>query len=148
MRAPNHQGRLARGFTLVEVLIALLVLGLGIMGSAALQLKALQATHAAYQRSLVNLFAMDAVERFWLEAAAQGSVQGDWISDWVRERDCAQSTDAAQVCLPELQLDWSASGRTYHLQLSWSEARWADNTSDGQERLHYQFELPWAQGGG
>lgn len=147
MRALNDRGRLARGFTLVEVLIALLILGLGILGSAALQLKALQATHAAYQRSLVNLFAMDAVERFWLEAA-QGSVQGDWVADWVRERDCSQPAVATQVCLPELHLEWSASGRTYALQLSWSESRWAADVSSGQEHLHYQFELPWAPGGG
>ena len=40
-----------RGFSLVEALIALVVLSIGLIGVAAMQLKALQSANAGYQRS-------------------------------------------------------------------------------------------------
>ncbi|MCA1806114.1 MAG: type IV pilus modification protein PilV, partial [Xanthomonadaceae bacterium] len=49
----------ASGFTLLEVLIALLVLSVGTLGCVALQLNALKATHSAYQRSLASLIVAD-----------------------------------------------------------------------------------------
>lgn len=54
-----------RGFSLVEVLVALLVLSIGLLGLAGLQLHALQYTHSSYQRTLVNIQALDMVERMW-----------------------------------------------------------------------------------
>lgn len=58
-----------RGFSLIEALIALVVLSIGLIGVAAMQLKALQSATAAYQRSVVTLAAVDAQERLWAELA-------------------------------------------------------------------------------
>ena len=63
----SRQGQ--RGFTLLEALVALLVLSIGMLGVAAMQLKALQGAHAAYQRSIASLAAQDAQERLWAELA-------------------------------------------------------------------------------
>ncbi len=51
-----------RGFSLVEALIALLVLSLGLVGVAAMQLKALQSASLGYQRSVASVAAVDAQE--------------------------------------------------------------------------------------
>lgn len=58
-----------RGFSLIEALIALVVLSIGLIGVAAMQLKALQSATAGYQRSVVTLAAVDAQERLWAELA-------------------------------------------------------------------------------
>lgn len=48
-----------RGFTLLEVLIGLLVLSIGLLGIANLQIKSLRYTQDAYLRSQVIILAQD-----------------------------------------------------------------------------------------
>lgn len=52
-----------RGFSLIEVLIALLVTSVGLLGLAALQAKSLQYNHGAYLRSQANILAYDMADR-------------------------------------------------------------------------------------
>ncbi|MGE4534171.1 type IV pilus modification protein PilV [Halomonas sp.] len=72
------------GFTLIEVLVALLVLAIGMLGVAAMQLKAVQGAHMAYQRSIASLAAQDAQERLWAELAKKNAlICPDWVAgDW------------------------------------------------------------------
>src|SRR5690554_7063684 len=82
----------AKGFTLLEALIALLVLSIGMLGVAAMQLKALQGAHAAYQRSIASLAAQDAQERLWAQLSANSAscptndevnaIQNAWHAEW------------------------------------------------------------------
>jgi len=51
------------GFTMIEVLIAAVVLGVGLLGLAALQAQSLQFNYSAYQRSQANLLAYDMIDR-------------------------------------------------------------------------------------
>lgn len=63
------------GFTLIEVLIAVIVLGVGLLGIAALQANALKANHSALQRSqavMLAYFMLDAM-RANREAALAGN---------------------------------------------------------------------------
>lgn len=55
--------RRARGFSLVEVLIAVVVLTVGLLGVAALQISALKATGSSQLTSLATLAAYDTIER-------------------------------------------------------------------------------------
>lgn len=55
------------GFTLIEALVALLVLAVGVLGLASMQLKALQGAHLSYQRSVATMAAQDMVERLWVQ---------------------------------------------------------------------------------
>lgn len=52
-----------RGFTLLEVLIALLVLSIGLLGLAALQTTGLRSNQMASMRTLVSQFAYDISDR-------------------------------------------------------------------------------------
>src|SRR5690554_5937575 len=84
----------SRGFTLLEALVAVLVLSLGMLGVAAMQLKAMQSAHVAYQRSVASLAAQDAVERLWVSLSlangtcpGAGAIDGipgldDWAGVW------------------------------------------------------------------
>ena len=55
--------RNSEGFTLLEALIALLVLSIGLLGLAALQARGLAYSHDAYVRSQATFLAYDIVER-------------------------------------------------------------------------------------
>ncbi|MDY7117387.1 prepilin-type N-terminal cleavage/methylation domain-containing protein [Halomonas sp. SSL-5] len=53
------------GFTLLEVLISIVVVSLGLLGTALLQLNALKSVEHAYESSLANLAAQDVKELLW-----------------------------------------------------------------------------------
>ena len=78
------------GLTLLEVLIALLVLAIGMAGLGALLLTALTNVHSASHYSLASAIALDFEERLWFEIAS--------ISD-------QNSDDLAQGCLTSAQIE-------------------------------------------
>lgn len=53
----------SRGFTLLEVLIALTLSAIALLGTASLSLASLQSQQSAYQRSQATLLAHDLLER-------------------------------------------------------------------------------------
>jgi type IV pilus assembly protein PilV len=60
----------ARGFSLLEVLIALVVLSIGLLGVASMQYASLRANHHAYLRSQATFLAYDIVDRMRANTAA------------------------------------------------------------------------------
>ena len=61
------------GLTLIEILIALLVLSIGLIGIAALNLVSLQNAHSSYHSSLASSIALDFEERLWLRVGQFGA---------------------------------------------------------------------------
>lgn len=53
----------SRGFTLLETLIALVVLSIGLLGLASLQIAALKVNHQSYQRTQAVILASDIIDR-------------------------------------------------------------------------------------
>jgi type IV pilus assembly protein PilV len=53
----------SKGFSLVEVLVAVFVLAIGLLGLAGLQAKSLQFNHSAYQRTQATILAYDIIDR-------------------------------------------------------------------------------------
>lgn len=58
------------GISLIEVLVALLVMTLALLGAAALQVNALKYTGSAYQRTQVSFIAYDMMERIRANSGA------------------------------------------------------------------------------
>lgn len=71
------------GFSLIEALIALIVLSIGLLGAAALQINALHSAVSGYQSALVSVAALDAQQRVW-KLRAEASACPDDLTD---ERD-------------------------------------------------------------
>jgi len=66
------------GFTLVEVLIAILVLAIGLLGLAMLQVEALKHSTDAYYRTQATMLAYEIVDR--MRANSDAALNGDYIS--------------------------------------------------------------------
>lgn len=120
------------GVSLIEVMVALVVLSVGLLGLAVLQFKALQGTHAAYQATLASLIAADAEERLWLARAngvvSDAAVQTNWRSNW-------------QNVLPDVQVGSLVvgSGANFTISVVWSESRFGGSAT---ETFEYGVTLP------
>lgn len=91
---PRRHG--AAGFTLIEVLVALLILAIGLLGVAALQFRGLQYNHDAYMRSQINILAYDISDRMRLNPANAGDYVGNYVSDVMP--DAMDLTDTNNGC--------------------------------------------------
>lgn len=128
-----------KGFTLLETLIALLVLSFGLLGLAGLQLKTLQSSHSSYQRGLANIIAADAVERLWANMGAAApltaaQVQAQWLQHW-------SSSANNRLTLPDLDgviTPPAAGGIQYSVSVTWTENRFG---GDADSSFVYNFML-------
>jgi len=124
------------GFSLLEVLVALLVLSVGLLGLAALQAVALKSNHGAYQRSQATFLAYDIIDRMRanrvlaisgsynlaMASAPSGSTTlaqqdlVDWMDNFVAvllpAGDGSIACTTAAVCTVVVQWDASRQGGT------------------------------------
>jgi len=99
MATPLHIKTLRRtsaGFTLIEVLIALLVLSIGLLGLAFLQGQGVKFNTDAYNRSQATLLAYDIMERMRANRDAVGQDHYDTSTQSkataAKDRDCSGSS--------------------------------------------------------
>lgn len=129
-------GRYSAGFSLVEALVALVILAIGLLGIAGVQLKGLQSADLAIQRGIANIAAQDARERLWAALVSDAGADcpesavvnhSDWHQRW-------------QFLLPELATDpvESLGNCRFHIEVRWQDPRIADHLT----RLDYRLRLP------
>jgi type IV pilus assembly protein PilV len=75
----KHSGNSQQGFTLLEVLIALLILSIGLLGLAALQTTGLRSNEMASMRTNTTMLAYDISDR--MRANPLGTTSGDYVID-------------------------------------------------------------------
>lgn len=94
-----------KGFTLIEVLIAMLVLAVGLLGLAGLQATSLGHNLSAYNRGQATQLAYDIAERM----RANPSVAGNYLTTFMaptaatcatNDTPCTACTSAANSCTP------------------------------------------------
>lgn len=129
---------LQQGFSLLEVLIALVVLSLGLLGLAALQTVSLKVGHDSYQRTQATMLAYDMVDRMRANpvAFASGRYNLVAVGDNPGTTDCVSSTCSTDQLadydirtwhtilaakLSQGQGTISASGTTRTITVSWKE---------------------------
>ena len=129
------------GFTLIEILIAVLVLSLGLLGLAAVQFQSLQNSHASYERSMATMQARDLVERLWagicvvydadgkLLPGEEETILASWAQDHI-----AIGAFAGQET-PILTVDTDTDVWTLTIE-------WTGRAQGQQEEVRHLFRLP------
>lgn len=137
----------ASGFTLVEALVALLVLSFGLLGVAGMQLKALQSAHAGYQRSIASLAAQDAQERLWAQLTEEGAMTcpswsdakdlggASWYGTWSGYLPGLVQASVTPATTPNADCEFDIS-------VEWSENRFGGESAPV---FSYKTRLPGSQ---
>lgn len=117
--------RRSRGFSMIEALVAMVVISVGLLGVAALQAKSLQFTRASYQRSLATLQANDLVERLWAGACALPTAR-----DSIRDEWRAAYGSSLPGWVGELGYDSTAVPPRYTITIQWTDPRIKHTSAD------------------
>ncbi|MDX9688174.1 type IV pilus modification protein PilV [Halopseudomonas formosensis] len=103
------------GVSLIEVLIALLVMTVGVLGFAGLQMTSINQSTSANHRVTAVLIAQDAIERMELNPAARDTYLSDsWTAGTLG--DSPSNTCIAGTCDSEAIATWDIA------QLTWQAA--------------------------
>ncbi|MDD3017513.1 MAG: type IV pilus modification protein PilV [Comamonas sp.] len=74
------------GFSMIEVLVTMVIISVGLLGAAALQVKSMQYAYSSYQHTIATVQANDAVERLWANVCALptkfSDIEEDWKAAW------------------------------------------------------------------
>jgi len=132
----------ARGFTLIEALVALLVLSIGLLGVAALQLTSLKYNQGASQRSQATMLASDIIDRMranraaalaqeyrteFGENGAAGTQAGRDLIVWKNNirRTLPAGLIGPGLPNPDGSIDFDAATRVFTVTIAWNDSRTA-----------------------
>lgn len=127
-----HKTDRRNGFTLLEVMVALLVLSIGLLGLAALQANTLKTNHGAYQRSQGIFLSYDMMDRLRANRVAALAGQCDimmgqtLIGTTLCDRDVTDwQNNFVGLYLPagEGSIDCSSVPNACIVTVQWDESR-------------------------
>ena len=113
------------GFSLIEVLVTLLVLSIGLLGVAALQVVSLQYSSTSLHRSIAVIQANDLVERLWAnacdvpDATRRAQIETTW-----------NTAHAASIPGRNAVLNFNTTTSDYQIDIRWSEERIGGGTQN------------------
>lgn len=109
----------ASGFTLIEVLVTLLVLSIGLLGLASLQLQGLSGTHAALLHTQAGVLAVDMAERLLAGPLDAPDLQ-DWKSQLARRLPAGDGSVTSDATAITVQISWTDRGAPQGYALSFA----------------------------
>lgn len=134
------------GFSLIEVLVSLLVLSIGLLGLAGLQVNAVAFNHSAYMRTQATNLAYEITDR--MRANRQAALDDDYDGDFalvpplcgdavagatVAEQDVSAWRIAMSCTLPGGNGSVDLDGERLTVVVRWDEARGGGDVSDREE---------------
>ncbi|MDF3867492.1 type IV pilus modification protein PilV [Pseudomonas denitrificans (nom. rej.)] len=153
--------RKSAGFTLLEVLIAMMILAIGLLGMASLMVTSLQNNQGAYARAQATTLAYDIVERMRANRPQAEIDNSPYAitsgTPAVSTKDCS-----ANGCTPSEMAAWDLaqwweelttgipgatatvtqiSGRSYEIKLSWQETSLTRSTNNTADTLTYSLRV-------
>jgi type IV pilus assembly protein PilV len=125
-----------RGFSLLEILVALAVLSIGLLGLAALQTMSLRMGHDSYQRTQATMLAYDMVDRMRANRAALTAGRYDLVTfaDNPTGTDCV-----ASACTPDDLANYDIRTWKTVLAAKLSQGQGAISTSGTQRTITVQW---------
>lgn len=166
----NFKGRRhfrLRGFTMIEVLVTLVILSVGLLGLAGLQLRAVRNTHNSYLRSQATFLAYDMADRIRANrnAALAGKYNGiDTATKSYADKGCSTTSSATGSACSATDMaaqdayEWKQTLQnnktglpdgagtvtnngdgTFTVAVSWTERVRAQESSSGSETKTYSM---------
>ncbi len=137
-----------QGFTLIETLIAFIVLVFGLLGAVALQAKAKQATYDSMQRAAALGVANDVIDR--MRANATGALAGNYNVNIASTAEQAtgyvscinNNCSAAQIAAFDIE-HWRRAIRATDRTGSLSDALICIATNGGADQLTINITVSW-----
>ena len=126
------------GFTLLESMIALLILSIGLLGIASLQLYGLQSSQSSFQRSVAISQASDLAERLWGDICTLPDAANDIRDAW-RDEHQNGALPGWQGDL-DLTSDTGVTPYRFEISVQWDSRMNAD--SNPTERFVYLVVIP------
>lgn len=130
MRAGSKYAQ--EGMTLIEVLVALLILTVGLLGAAAVQLNALKYTDSSRMTSQASFIAYDMMDRIRANSGADYTVTPPTSSNLsvTRDQDLYDFTNnITSFGGPTATGSITLNQRVYTITINWSDARAANTAS-------------------
>ncbi|WP_166216488.1 type IV pilus modification protein PilV [Pseudomonas atagonensis] len=121
-----------RGMTLIEVLVALLILTVGLLGAAAVQLNALKYTDSSRMTSQASFIAYDMMDRIRANSGADYTVTPPTSGNLsvTRDQDLYDFTsNIVSFGGPTATGSITLNQRVYTITINWSDARAANTAS-------------------
>lgn len=125
---------LQQGMTLIEVLVALLILTVGLLGAAAVQINALKYTDSSRMTSQASFIAYDMMDRIRANSGANYTVTPPTSANTgnARDQDLFDfTTSIVNFGGPTATGSITLNQRVYTITINWSDAR-AANTANAQ----------------
>lgn len=133
------------GFSMIEVLIAVLILAVGLLGLGSLQIAGVQNNHSAYQRSQATLLSAEITDA--MRANRWGAINGRYNGVYedvpdpgttIAESDVSTWMSNMRASLPgsEATINVSDTGEV-EVRIRWLDER-SEETEEAQER---EFEF-------
>lgn len=123
-----------QGMTLIEVLVALLILTVGLLGAAAVQINALKYTDSSRMTSQASFIAYDMMDRIRANSGANYTVTPPTSANPgnARDQDLYDfTTSIVNFGGPTATGSITLNQRVYTIIITWSDAR-AANTANAQ----------------
>jgi type IV pilus assembly protein PilV len=156
----NAQAARQAGFSLFEVLIAIVITSIGLLGLAGMQAAGLQNNHSAYQRSQATMLAYDIADRMRAntvsidnyltsfmtleQATAAGEQAGCKTTSGCSTIEMAQNdlrdwNTALTAALPGATGTITVTGNIYTVSVNWDDDRDGDvDTDDPDFKVSFQ----------
>lgn len=149
-RAPLAAG----GFTLMEVLVAMMIAAMALLGLAASQIRAIQFSQLSLQQTIAGIETNNVLERIWPDLCAlQGgstaaAAGGDAFIATRYQLPAAVRIPGLQLTIPANYLftnsPYDNPAQSFLLQSSWQDSKLAQTASN---QLSLKASFPWLRNG-
>lgn len=152
----THPFRKETGATLIEVLVAMVILAIGLLGLAGLQATSIQSNHSAYYRSQATILASDLADRMranrnealtnaYLIDFPTSSKSNDEDSGTSAQKDIAAWLNQLARTLPNGTGKVEKNNTLVTISIRWNDTRGqikaSDDTNTHTETFAYRTEI-------